>query len=90
MLYVLLKYQGTARLMFNSFGSSLWMLPFSKYCRTEDPCTKHFSSVRRKNNHVSRCDEHEFSSNYSGWPTNIINIEIPTVRGMDFKLISDT
>lgn len=77
----LASYQGTARLMFNSFGSSLWMMPFSKNCRTDNIYLKHFSSGSKKGHFAYRCDEYEFNSNYSGWPTNIINIEIPSVRG---------
>uniref|UniRef100_A0A5B6Z9N8 Phospholipid--sterol O-acyltransferase n=1 Tax=Davidia involucrata TaxID=16924 RepID=A0A5B6Z9N8_DAVIN len=75
--------EGTARLMFNSFGSSLWMMPFSKYCRTDNVYWKHFSDGNRKGHQAYHCDEHEYRSNYSGWPTNIINIEIPSMRGVD-------
>ncbi|GAA0166386.1 acyltransferase [Lithospermum erythrorhizon] len=75
--------EGTARLMFNSFGSSVWMLPFSKYCRTEDAYWKHFSGVNKKGYLSYHCEENEHQTNYSGWPTNIINIEIPTTRGDD-------
>ncbi|XP_051118588.1 phospholipid--sterol O-acyltransferase-like isoform X2 [Andrographis paniculata] len=73
--------EGTARLMFNSFGSSMWMMPVSKNCRTEDMYSKHFSTSNRKNHFSYHCDEQEFTANYSGWPTNIINIEIPTMQG---------
>ncbi|KAI4349359.1 hypothetical protein L6164_009954 [Bauhinia variegata] len=72
--------EGTARLMFNSFGSSLWMMPFSKYCRVDNKYCKHFSGGHRVGNHTYRCDEQEFRSNFSGWPTNIINIEMPSTR----------
>lgn len=75
--------EGTARLMSNSFGSSLWMMPFSKYCRTDNAYWKHFSSGSRKGHMAYHCDEHEFQSNYSGWPTNIVNIEIPSAHGGD-------
>ncbi|KAL9168888.1 hypothetical protein ABFS82_04G044400 [Erythranthe guttata] len=73
--------EGTARLMFNSFGSSLWMMPFSKHCRAENGYLKHFSARSKKGHHTYHCDDHEFQANYSGWPTNIINIEIPAIRG---------
>ncbi|KAI9118975.1 hypothetical protein K1719_009650 [Acacia pycnantha] len=56
--------EGTARLMFNSFSSSLWMMPFSNHV----------------GHHTYHCDEQEYRSNFSGWPTNIINIEIPSTR----------
>lgn len=68
--------------MINSFASSLWMMPFSKYCKAADAAYwKHFSGGNRKSQHVYQCEEQEFRSNYSGWPTNIINIEIPSIRG---------
>ncbi|RAL43450.1 hypothetical protein DM860_012591 [Cuscuta australis] len=73
--------EGTARLMSNSFGSSLWMLPFSKYCKTDNVYSLHFSGRSRKGNHAFHCDEHEYQANYSGWPTNIINIEIRPNKG---------
>ncbi|EYU17938.1 hypothetical protein MIMGU_mgv1a002679mg [Erythranthe guttata] len=73
--------EGTARLMFNSFGSSIWMMPFSKHCRTENAYSKHLSGGSKKAHFAYVCDEHEFQSNFSGWPTNIVNIEIPTIRG---------
>lgn len=81
LIITFLRYQGTARLMFNSFSSSLWMLPFSKYCRTNNKYWKHFSGGRQVGNHTYHCDEEEFKSNFSGWPTKIINIEIPSSRG---------
>ncbi|XP_073260735.1 phospholipid--sterol O-acyltransferase isoform X2 [Populus alba] len=73
--------EGTARLMFNSFASSLWMMPFSKYCRTDNSYCRHFAGGFRKGHHTYQCEEQEFRLNYSGWPTNIVNIEIPSVRG---------
>ncbi|KAL6953257.1 hypothetical protein U1Q18_033962 [Sarracenia purpurea var. burkii] len=68
--------------MFNSFGSSMWMMPFSKYCRTDNVYRKHFSDWSRKSHHTYQCDEHEYQSNYSGWPTNVVNVEIPVMRGV--------
>ncbi|XP_027775482.1 phospholipid--sterol O-acyltransferase isoform X6 [Solanum pennellii] len=73
--------EGTARLMFNTFGSSIWMLPFSKYCTTDNVYRRYFSGGNRKYHHAYHCDEHELKSKYSGWPTNIINIEVPSNRG---------
>ncbi|KAM1234443.1 hypothetical protein ACFX2I_004037 [Malus domestica] len=75
--------EGTARLMVNSFASTLWMLPFSKYCRADNTYWKHFSAdIRDKNGHHNyHCDDREFHFNFSGWPTNIINIEIPSIPG---------
>lgn len=67
--------------MFNSFSSSLWMMPFSKYCRADTKYCKHFSGKSRVGQHTYHCDEQEYRSNFSGWPTNVINIEIPSPRG---------
>ncbi|KAM7253717.1 hypothetical protein ACFE04_031399 [Oxalis oulophora] len=75
--------EGTARLMFNSFGSSLWMIPFSPYCRQDNTYLKHFSGVTTKSHDTYQCSEEEAQSNYSGWPTNIINIEIPAINPYD-------
>ncbi|KAJ0053490.1 hypothetical protein Pint_01686 [Pistacia integerrima] len=75
-----LRYQGTARLMSNSFGSTLWMMPFSKHCKGDNTYWKHFSGNTRKGHHTYQCDVQEFQLNYSGWPTNIVNVEIPSVR----------
>lgn len=82
LIIIFLRYQGTARLMFNSFGSALWMMPFSKYCRTDNRYWKHFSGGRHAGQPTYKCDEQEFQSNFSGWPTKIINIEIPSAHGM--------
>ncbi|PIA45483.1 hypothetical protein AQUCO_01700779v1 [Aquilegia coerulea] len=75
--------EGTVRLLFNSFGSSVWMMPFSKYCRTDNVYWKHFFEGRGTGNHKYHCDDMEYRFNYSGWPTNIVNIEIPSTRGID-------
>ncbi|KAJ0113187.1 hypothetical protein Patl1_01731 [Pistacia atlantica] len=72
--------EGTARLMSNSFGSTLWMMPFSKHCKGDNTYWKHFSGNTRKGHHTYQCDVQEFQLNYSGWPTNIVNVEIPSVR----------
>ena len=79
------SYQGTARLMFNSFGSSLWMMPFSKYCRSDSSYWKHFFEGRGEGHKSYHCDDMESQTNYSGWPTNIINIEVPSIRGTPLK-----
>uniref|UniRef100_A0A0A0L8V7 Phospholipid--sterol O-acyltransferase n=1 Tax=Cucumis sativus TaxID=3659 RepID=A0A0A0L8V7_CUCSA len=66
--------------MCNSFGSSLWMMPFSKYCRGDDVYWKHFSKGNGGVHHSYHCSEQEPHSNYSGWPTYIANIEVPLVH----------
>lgn len=73
--------QGTARLLYNSFGSSMWMMPFSKYCRTDNIYWKHFDGGSRKSHHTYQCDAREYQLNFSGWPTNVVNVEIPSKRG---------
>ncbi|XP_047308501.1 phospholipid--sterol O-acyltransferase [Impatiens glandulifera] len=75
--------EGTARLMFNSFGSSLWMLPISEYCGTGDVYRHHFSSSTKKGQNTYHCHETEYKFNYSGWPTNVVNVEIPSTRGIN-------
>lgn len=80
-------HQGTARLMFNSFGSSLWLSPFSKYCKADNIYWKHYYEGRRRHHHTHHCDEMEFKSKYSGWPTDIINIELPSVHGIVEKTL---
>ncbi|KAL5711953.1 hypothetical protein ACHQM5_014174 [Ranunculus cassubicifolius] len=75
--------EGTVRSLSNSFGSSSWMMPFSKHCRTNNVYWKHFFDGRGTGHHKYHCDDMEFRFNYSGWPTNIVNIEIPSMRGSD-------
>lgn len=75
--------EGTARLLYNSFGSSLWSMPFSKYCKADNVYWKHFFDGREDHRHSHHCDDVEYKSNYSGWPTDVINIEVPTIRGSD-------
>jgi hypothetical protein len=88
-LYTYLKlfhcFQGTARLMFNSFASSLWLMPFSKYCKADNIYWKHFFEGKGGCAHRQQCDEMEYISHYSGWPTDLVNIEVPTVRGSLYK-----
>lgn len=82
LLYTLARYQGTARLMSNTFSSPIWMLPFSKHCKTNNMYWRHLAGKRRKDNEVYNCDEDEYKSEYSGWPTNAVNIEIPSAQGI--------
>lgn len=56
-------------------------MPFSKYCRAENVYSKHFSWGSERSGQTYHCDEREYRLNYSGWPTNIINIEIPSNNG---------
>ncbi|CAL4967604.1 unnamed protein product [Urochloa decumbens] len=74
--------EGTARLMFNAFGSSLWLMPFSKYCKADNIYWKHFFEGKVGCPHRQQCDEAEYTSEYSGWPTDLVSIEVPSVRDM--------
>ncbi|KAL1816791.1 hypothetical protein DCAR_0521180 [Daucus carota subsp. sativus] len=74
--------EGTARLMSNSFASTLWMLPFSKYCRSDNMYSKHLAGNSKKGHKVYHCDTDKLKFNFSGWPTNVVNIEVP-FRGDD-------
>lgn len=56
-------------------------MPFSKYCRADNTYSKHFSWSSKKGRHTYYCDEQESQLNFSGWPTNIINIEVPSNNG---------
>ena len=63
--------------MYNSFGSSLWLFPFSKYCRADNSYWKHFFDGKDDYHDKKYCERKELQSNYSGWPVDIINIEVP-------------
>uniref|UniRef100_J3LIA1 Phospholipid--sterol O-acyltransferase n=1 Tax=Oryza brachyantha TaxID=4533 RepID=J3LIA1_ORYBR len=83
--------EGTARLMFNAFGSSLWLMPFSEYCKADNIYWKHFFEGKGGCHHRQQCDEMEYRSDYSGWPTNLVSIEVPTVRDMEaYPSVMDT
>ncbi|KAG8370828.1 hypothetical protein BUALT_Bualt13G0024000 [Buddleja alternifolia] len=57
---------------------------------TENVYLKHFSAGSKMGCLAHRCDENEFNSNYSGWPANIVNIELPSIRdGTLFRNIAD-
>lgn len=73
--------EGTSRLMCNSFGSSLWMLPFSEHCRRDHIYWNSFFDGKEKESYKIYCDEKEYTSNFSGWPVDLVNIEIPVVPG---------
>ncbi|KMZ69805.1 Phospholipid:diacylglycerol acyltransferase [Zostera marina] len=81
--------EGTSRLLYNSFGSTLWFMPFSKHCKADDVFWKNFVEGKGNSNHSHTCDEREFTSNYSGWPTDIVNIEIPFKGVNSYPSIED-
>ena len=56
-------------------------MPFSKNCQGDNTFWTHFSGgAAKKDKRVYHCTDEEYQSNYSGWPTNIINIEIPSTN----------
>ncbi|CAM6033246.1 unnamed protein product [Sphagnum compactum] len=68
--------EGTARLLCNSFGSSLWMLPFSKHCHVNDRmCSKSDADVQAGAHYF--CDKNEREGNSSSWPIDIARIDLP-------------
>ena len=74
--------------MFNAFGSSLWLMPFSKHCKADNIYWKHFFEGKGGCPHRQQCDEAEYISDYAGWPTDLVNIEVPSVRGSLQKSLS--
>ncbi|KAG0475966.1 hypothetical protein HPP92_012405 [Vanilla planifolia] len=73
--------EGTARLLYNSFGSSLWLMPFSKHCKANNIHWNNDLEEMGNYRHTLLCDDIEFQSNYSDWPTDVINIEVPSIKG---------
>jgi hypothetical protein len=72
--------EGTARLLCNSFGSSLWMLPFSKHCHVNDRmCSKSDADVQAGAHYF--CDKNEREGNSSSWPVDIAIIDLPASPG---------
>jgi hypothetical protein len=73
--------QGTARLLCNSFSSSLWMLPFSKHCHVNDRmCSKRQCADGKVGPHFF-CDKNEAEGNSSSWPVDIAKVEFPASPG---------
>jgi hypothetical protein len=67
--------------MCNSFGSSLWMLPFSKHCHVDH---KMFSNYRESDPMVGPhlvCDKKEYEGNSSSWPVDLVKIDLPASPG---------
>ncbi|KAJ3672118.1 hypothetical protein LUZ60_006839 [Juncus effusus] len=78
--------EGTARLMYNSFGSSMWLNPFSHCCKSDNLQWKKYFENKDETDrkHKYKCEESKKCSDYSiwpNWPTDLINIEVPTFRG---------
>ncbi|KAH9785238.1 phospholipid--sterol O-acyltransferase [Citrus sinensis] len=81
--------EGTARSMFSSFGSSLWMMPFSKYCRADNKYWKHFSGGLEAYPSVSEVAHNNFSSIECGLPTQLSFSAREISDGTFFKAIED-
>ncbi|KAG6542404.1 hypothetical protein Mapa_016233 [Marchantia paleacea] len=67
--------EGTARQMGNTFGSGLWMLPLSPHCHADPKRCQKFLNGESPKHYV--CDAEQQSSNYSGWPVDVVTIEKP-------------
>ncbi|KAL2900253.1 Phospholipid--sterol O-acyltransferase [Bienertia sinuspersici] len=80
--------EGTARLMFNSFGSSMWMLPFSKYCKTDSKYWKHFSE-KGSDAYPSVLDVMENTTMECSLPTQLSFTAREVADGTFFKAIED-
>lgn len=76
--------EGTARLMCNSFSSSIWMLPFSRHCDSSHKSSTRSWGYPRKDGSTVVCDDDEFAINSSGWPVDIVKVEVPKDLGVGF------
>lgn len=74
--------------MYNSYGSSMWLNPFSHHCRSDNIQWKwkRFFEGKEGDRHKYHCEEKESHSGWPNWPTHLINIEVPTYPG--FNLLS--
>lgn len=73
--------QGTARVMCNSFASSLWMLPFSKHCHVDHRMSSNFRESDSVVVPHLVCDKKEYERNSSSWPVNLVKIDLPATPG---------
>lgn len=76
--------EGTARLMCNSFSSSVWMLPCSRYCDVDHKSCKRSCSYPGKEQGSLVCSDDEFLIRSSGWPVDIVKVEVPDTPGDGF------
>ncbi|KAJ1692390.1 hypothetical protein LUZ63_009088 [Rhynchospora breviuscula] len=76
--------EGTARLMYNSYGSSMWLNPFSQYCRADNIQWKwkRFFEGKESDRHRYHCEETQSDWGWPNWPTDLINIEVPRYPAM--------
>lgn len=72
---------GTARVMCNSFASSLWMLPFSKHCHVDHRMSSNFRESDSVVVPHLVCDKKEYERNSSSWPVNLVKIDLPATPG---------
>lgn len=79
--------QGTARLMYNSYGSSMWLNPFSQHCRADNIQWKwkRFFEGKDSDRHKYHCEETDSHTGWPNWPTDLINIEVPRYPGFNFS-----
>eukprot|EP00249_Psilotum_nudum_P008350 c21215_g1_i2 orf=116-1345(+) len=72
---------GTARLMCNSFSSGSWMLPFSGHCHMDRGFCENSTDGLGTKCGLAVCDDREFQIYSSGWPVDIVKIEMPDTPG---------
>jgi hypothetical protein len=72
--------------MYNSYGSSMWLNPFSQHCRADNIQWKwkRFFEGKDSDRHKYHCEDTE---SHLGWPTDLINIEVPRYLGFRFFLL---
>lgn len=74
--------EGTARKLSNTFGSCLWMSPFSRHCHADHKfcgSTSDSSSVKGSRR---ACSSQEYAVNASGWPVDVLTVDFPTTPGV--------
>ncbi|KAJ7543177.1 hypothetical protein O6H91_09G028100 [Diphasiastrum complanatum] len=74
--------QGTARIMSNSFSSSLWMLPFSKDCYGTE---KYYSTGQESQ---MTCKENINATIPYDWPVDVVKVEMPLMPGISYPGVS--
>ena len=67
--------------MCNSFSSSIWMFPFSRRCDAKNKYGTRFLGNYDKDESAFVCDEEEYSVASSGWPVDVVKVEVPENLG---------
>ncbi|CAM6094433.1 unnamed protein product [Calypogeia fissa] len=69
--------EGTARVMSNSFSSSLWMLPISPHCHPQPNHSQEWGDGEPKTTSHYICDGKEDGVGNMGWPVNVVTVDLP-------------